>query len=428
MIAKPVSGFGIMVDWHEMENVARVVVKVYLNDDAKIPDSIKVNAGVPQIGRSWTVPCYALKRQSVQELMDEDAFVTVGPLHPTPPQAPRWMGPADPTGSGTTPRGSNSAGNMQLDDGGRGRWQQKSAPVNADPDRTISDDLEPNPNLRNNPISKLPDDVTTMPKMKSVIVGPSHAREPLIRVVPSLLKEKVFNLIQSSLPSMTFRFIELLIMDHDTPIPDYFNDSHLLIHLAFALYPRFGDHAMKKIALDYLDPDEESDDQESEPELIVELESDSEKMDADVCMEETTEEEIAVLDEALAIFKTPKPKRTHKVREQLEDSFLRRSKRLSIKSEGFKDAKSARKAKESPKEKVSANARNKLTHKKAQKGKKNIEIEEEPAPLGMILPPLGFAPTPYLSQNILQGIGEGFLQIQPESVSAALLKQDDIDE
>jgi hypothetical protein len=46
----------------------------------------------------------------------------------------------------------------------------------------------------------------------------------------------------------------------------------------------------------------------------------------------------------------------------------------------------------------------------------------------MILPPLGFAPTPYLSQNILQGIGEGFLQIQPESVSAALLKQDDIDE
>jgi hypothetical protein len=36
-----------MVDWHEMEHVARVIVKVYLNDDAKIPDSIKVNAGLP---------------------------------------------------------------------------------------------------------------------------------------------------------------------------------------------------------------------------------------------------------------------------------------------------------------------------------------------------------------------------------------------
>ena len=86
MIAKAVSGFEIMVDWHEMENVARVVVKVYLNDDAKILDSVKVNAGVPQTGRSWTVPCYVLKRQSVQELMDEDAFVTVGPLHPNPPR------------------------------------------------------------------------------------------------------------------------------------------------------------------------------------------------------------------------------------------------------------------------------------------------------------------------------------------------------
>jgi len=50
MVAKAVSGFGIMEDWHEMENVARVIVKVYLNDDAKIPDSIKVNAGVPQRG------------------------------------------------------------------------------------------------------------------------------------------------------------------------------------------------------------------------------------------------------------------------------------------------------------------------------------------------------------------------------------------
>ena len=85
MVARAVFDFGIMIDLHEMENVAKVVVKVYLNDDAKILDSIKVNARVPQTGRSWTVPCYVLKRHSVQELMDEDAFVTVGPLHPIPP-------------------------------------------------------------------------------------------------------------------------------------------------------------------------------------------------------------------------------------------------------------------------------------------------------------------------------------------------------
>jgi hypothetical protein len=61
-IAKAVSSFGIMVHWHEPENLARVVAKIYLNDDAKIPASVKTNAGVPPKGRSWTVPCYVLKR------------------------------------------------------------------------------------------------------------------------------------------------------------------------------------------------------------------------------------------------------------------------------------------------------------------------------------------------------------------------------
>jgi hypothetical protein len=85
MVAKAVSTFGIMVDWHEMENVARVVAKVYLNDDAKILDFVKVNADIPQKGKSWTVPCYVLKRNQIEELRDEEAFVTVGPLHPLPP-------------------------------------------------------------------------------------------------------------------------------------------------------------------------------------------------------------------------------------------------------------------------------------------------------------------------------------------------------
>lgn len=47
VIAKAVSSFGILVHWHDTNNLARVVAKVYLNDDAKIPDSVKVNAGLP---------------------------------------------------------------------------------------------------------------------------------------------------------------------------------------------------------------------------------------------------------------------------------------------------------------------------------------------------------------------------------------------
>ena len=52
MIARAVSGFGIMVHRHEPETLARVVVKVYLNDEAKTLDLVKVNGGLPQKGRS----------------------------------------------------------------------------------------------------------------------------------------------------------------------------------------------------------------------------------------------------------------------------------------------------------------------------------------------------------------------------------------
>lgn len=82
-----------MVNWDDYASLARVVVKIYLNDDKKIPDSVKVNAGVPSKGKSWTVPCYVLKKSNVQDLPDEEAFVTMGPLHPMPAPAPRWSGP-----------------------------------------------------------------------------------------------------------------------------------------------------------------------------------------------------------------------------------------------------------------------------------------------------------------------------------------------
>ncbi|XP_066325403.1 uncharacterized protein [Miscanthus floridulus] len=77
IIAKAVSGFGILVYWHESNNLARVVAKVYLNDNAKIPDSVKINAGLPQKGRSWTLPCYVLKTNSVFAPRDEEGFATV---------------------------------------------------------------------------------------------------------------------------------------------------------------------------------------------------------------------------------------------------------------------------------------------------------------------------------------------------------------
>jgi len=88
IIAKAVSGFGILVCWHETDNLAHVVAKVYLNDDAKIPNSVKINAGQPQKRRSWTPPCFVLKKKDVFAPLPEEGFATEGPLHPTPTEAP----------------------------------------------------------------------------------------------------------------------------------------------------------------------------------------------------------------------------------------------------------------------------------------------------------------------------------------------------
>lgn len=70
-----------------------------------------------------------------------------------------------------------------------------------------------------------------------------------------------------------------------------------------------------------------------------------------------------------------------KVREQLDDSFLRRSHRLSLKTEGFKDAKSAREASSVKSPKTSKSS----SKKKAKKSSRKSAAEaEEPVPLAII--------------------------------------------
>jgi len=118
---------------------------------------------------------------------------------------------------------------------------------------------------------------------------------------------------------------------------------------------------------------------------------------------EENDVDVEILDVPPLVFKTPRKKRAVRVKEKIDDSFLRHSRRISNKLQGFKDAKSARKAKEPAAD------------------------EDEPIPLAMVPPP-GCNIAPHLPKEILRGIGEGFLQIQSEIVSAALLEKDDIDE
>lgn len=80
---------------------------------------------------------------------------------------------------------------------------------------------------------------STAPKVKSVIVGPSTTSDPIIIMVPSLLK-KVSNFISSSPSPMFLRHLSMLNINHDTHVPSYFTDNQILVHLAFILSPQLG--------------------------------------------------------------------------------------------------------------------------------------------------------------------------------------------
>lgn len=254
------------MDWHEIESLARVVVKVYLNDNAKIPDSVKVSAGLPPKGRSWTMPCYVLKKKNITEPQDEEASVTQGPLHPVPPQSPRWFGPEPPADSEETADGSNVGSAMHVDGAWPSSWKEQLASrdevfavdrqlmenvtsTEMNQDKSVQAEFvlkAPNnsPNARSmNMAATQNADLPPAPKIRSVNYGPKPPEDPLIAVVPSLLRE-VLNFFTTSPSPVFLNCLSYLYLNHDTIIPDYVNDRRLLVHLAFSLFPQIGGHSL----------------------------------------------------------------------------------------------------------------------------------------------------------------------------------------
>ena len=125
---------------------------------------------------------------------------------------------------------------------------------------------------------------------------------------------------------------------------------------------------------------------------------------------ENEDKEVEILDEAPVVFQTPRKRKSLKVKEKLDDSFLRRSRRIANRLGGYKDAASA---------------------KAANQVKEPFTEEEDvadPCPLAIIPGPSNYGAAPHLPKEILEGIATGFLQIQPKAASAALLEKDNIDE
>ncbi|CAN6221448.1 unnamed protein product [Urochloa humidicola] len=91
---------------------------------------------------------------------------------------------------------------------------------------------------------------------------------------------------------------------------------------------------------------------------------------------------------------TPKKRRARKMKEPLEEGFVRRSRRLNPEIGGFRDAASAQAAQDYP------------------------VIYAKPL---VVVPPEQASVAPYLPVDCIQNIGVGFLQMQPSVVSAAAL-------
>jgi hypothetical protein len=103
----------------------------------------------------------------------------------------------------------------------------------------------------------MPSKAAPKPTLRSIIVGPatpSDPKDPLITVVPSILKHVLY-FFSISPPSNFLINLNIIHINEDTIIPSYFCDNELLIHLAFITFPQLGDDALKKLALDYMDED-----------------------------------------------------------------------------------------------------------------------------------------------------------------------------
>jgi len=295
-VVRAVSQFGILIGWDDTQPGC-VTAKVYLNDDVKIPSSIKLISGLPPNGKSWTSPCYILKRSNVTLLPDEEGFVTIGPLHPFPTPAPRWEGPVPPANPSASPilsatGGSNSPKGKEE---GQGMKQGLEAEVG-----------EPGPvavaSIFADRYQPIPPGVNRdSPRIKSVVVGTTWkelSNASPVKLNLNLDISNVFNYISKSPASSIFIFLNLLDINPDLPIPPYFCDFLTVAWLAFLI------------------PDQDMDVTPTRAELL-----------------EITEEEVL---EISGNQFTQKKRKISKTKQQMHDRHLRRSKRSAIKQGGFK--------------------------------------------------------------------------------------------
>ncbi|CAN6363412.1 unnamed protein product [Urochloa humidicola] len=64
-IDKAVAGFGLLMQWHDTNYKGRVVLKVYLKNEAKIPQAVTMTLGNPHQAKSYSFQVYKLIAKDV---------------------------------------------------------------------------------------------------------------------------------------------------------------------------------------------------------------------------------------------------------------------------------------------------------------------------------------------------------------------------
>jgi hypothetical protein len=91
LISKAICGWAKLLYVHESLIVARIIVKVLVNNEQDIPDDFVVTVGEAPRVRSFNVPVYILTPTDVVDGGDEQLTPENSPAHPLPHPAPRWM-------------------------------------------------------------------------------------------------------------------------------------------------------------------------------------------------------------------------------------------------------------------------------------------------------------------------------------------------
>lgn len=359
------------------------MVKVNQSDGAKIPHAVVVSAGLPPKAKSWTCPVFVLKHKSVTMLGDEDRVPHSGPLFPMSVQPPRWLGFSSmPPSAGVQDAGDHSSVGLNPDAEANGLMNVDGLDSNgvgvgmAGVDLNLSAAMDAQ--SANNAVNVVSDPGldNQMSPAAADFAASDHSPSPLAMVVaarqtsPQALVSFLpwlIDYVPSCMLSHICSSLTSFSMDLDTLVPSYISDERSLFFLASICF----EQAASPVVIG--------------PAASLVPYSDDE------------DEDVIIINKTNAL-PTPRKRRSHRLKEPLDERFLRRSKRQNPSLQGFKNAATRDEASSFP---------------AIYTGKANMGPSD--------------APAPFLTHVVLHGLGSGFLQIQPSTVSVAILEDlDDV--